>query len=379
MERHRVARILYLEPFNAGSHAAFTRALTTGLPHQWTALTLPGRHWKWRMRGAVPYLATVHRDTLSAPYDLVIASSYVPLAELRGLAPNLAAMPNLLYFHENQLTYPVQEAHSGPRDHHFGFTQLVSALAATRVAFNSQWNRDSFLDAGRELLRRMPDARPDGMMDTIADRSIVLPVPLDLPPVDAAACVDDPNDDRAAGPIVLWNHRWEYDKNPEGFFGALRELDRREVPFRVIVCGERFKQAPAVFDEARGWLGPRLLHFGYAASREAYRALLHRAHLAVSTAHHEFFGIAMLEAAHFGARPVVPDRLSYPELFPAPWRYADDAALVDTLERLCRGWASGALSLRAARPELTAAVLAPAALARFSAELDALLARSPHG
>ena len=50
-----MTRILYLEPFDGGSHAAFTRTLTGGLDYDWTVLTLPGRHWKWRMRGAAPW------------------------------------------------------------------------------------------------------------------------------------------------------------------------------------------------------------------------------------------------------------------------------------------------------------------------------------
>ena len=369
----RRLRILYLEPYEAGSHAAFTRTLTTGIDADWTVLTLPGRHWKWRARGAAAWFALEHAAELAAAYDLLFVSAYLPLAELLGLVPALARVPRLLFFHENQLVFPVRDEWSGERDLHFGFTQLVSALAATRCVFNSAWNRDSFLAAARELLGRLPDAVPRGWVERVAERSVVLPLPLDLPDLPACAGEDVPRGSaRAAGPVILWSHRWEHDKAPETFFAALDRLVERGVPFRVAICGERFREAPPIFEEARARLGGRVAHFGWVPSREEYLRLVSGAQLAVSTAHHEFFGVAILEAVHLGARPLVPDRLAYREIYQDEYRYAVDAALPLELERLCRAWTDGTLELRADRRAVSERFRASVVLPRYAELFDEL-------
>ncbi len=78
--------VLFIEPFDGGSHGTFLRVLIEGLrgAHgvRTTVLTLPGRHWKWRMRGAVLWLAQKHGAELRAEYDLLFASSFLGLAEL---------------------------------------------------------------------------------------------------------------------------------------------------------------------------------------------------------------------------------------------------------------------------------------------------------
>ena len=362
-------RTLYLEPFNSGSHAQFTQTLTEGLDEDWVRGLLPGHHWKWRMRGSAVHFATACPALWEAPLDLVFASSYLPLAELIGLrAKALGGVPSVLYFHENQLTYPVREAFNGRRDNHFGFTQLTSALSATHSVFNSHHNRDGFLAAGRRLLGRLPDAVPPRWIDDIEARSSVISVPIAF---EEPRSLCDTDEDRSLGPIILWNHRWEYDKNPTLFFETLEALRARDVPFRLIVCGQHFLRSPKVFETARERLSDRILHWGYSESRADYIALLERSHIAVSTSNHEFFGVSMLEATHHGARPLVPDRLSYRELFPDALRYPDDDAFSGALEELCHGWCDGTISLRADRRALTA----PHDATRVLRSFEALFAR----
>ncbi len=312
-------RVALVEPYLAGSHAAFAETLTEHVDVDWRNLTLPGRHWKWRMRGSAAYFAARDEGAFD-DVDVVLATSYVPLAELVGLRPELARVARVLYFHENQLAYPNREERE--RDHHFGFTQLVSCLAATECWFNSDYNLRSFLDAGRVLLKRMPDAVPPDFIEAIEARSSVMPVPLLLPSTAIAASDGGP-------PLVLWNHRWEHDKDPDAFFAALEAVEARGIAFRLAVAGERHQRWPAAFDRAAERFADRLVHLG-PAPRADYEALLARADLVVSTARHEFFGVAVLEATHAGACPLVPDDLAYVERFPAEYRYARED-LVDAL------------------------------------------------
>ncbi|MEE2787937.1 MAG: DUF3524 domain-containing protein [Myxococcota bacterium] len=350
-------KLLYVEPFDGGSHGQFTRTLTEQVSADWTVLTLPGRHWKWRARGSAVYFAEHYSDVLKQRFDGLWAGSFLPLQDLVALVPSLAGMPRVLYFHENQLAYPMRPQWSGERDNHFGLSQMISALVSTKCLFNSTWNLSSFLDAGRALLKKMPDAIPHTWIDRIQAKSEVLPIPLNFGAM--PSLVTDADEDRTEGPTILWNHRWEHDKNPEAFFETLVALKAKKIPFRLVVCGQRYRRYPPIFDDAKNVLNDRIDHWGTVDSRADYEALLRTCHIAVSTAHHEFFGIAMLEATHFGAYPLVPERLSYPELFPVEHRYADDHVLRSRLASLCTEWVAGHCNLRANRTEITKPFGAP--------------------
>ena len=104
--------------------------------------------------------------------------------------------------------------------------------------------------------------------------------------------------------------------------------------------------------EARGWLGDRVVHWGYVECAEDYGALLQKAQMVVSTAYQEFFGISVMEAVDAGAMPLVPDRLSYVELFGQAWRYESQEQLVERLRVYCLAWVEGS-HLRADRGEIT--------------------------
>ncbi len=133
---------------------------------------------------------------------------------------------------------------------------------------------------------------------------------------------------------IVWPHRWEHDKDPDAFFRAVSALAVEGLDFEVAVAGQAFSERPGVFDQAARVLGDRLVHFEEPTTREAYATLLASCDVAVSTALNEFFGIAMIESAYAGCFPLVPDRLAYPELYPAEMRYGSDDQLIARLRAL---------------------------------------------
>jgi glycosyltransferase involved in cell wall biosynthesis len=308
-------RILLLSAYDAVSHRQWRKGLVAALPeHDWTVLTLPPRHFRWRIRGNSLSWGVAERVRLSQKYDCLVATSMVDLAALRGMVPALAPLPALLYFHENQFDYPLsQSAHASIEPE---IVNLYSALAAQRLVFNSDYNQRSFLAGVRALLKKMPDAVPGGIPEQLAAKATVLPVPLANDWFEAARA------DKPTELTIVWNHRWEYDKAPEIFFQALRLLLGKNIPFRVHVLGQAFRTVPTLFDEMRVVLRNQLGQWGRVEDREAYRQLLRQAHVVVSTARHDFQGLAVLEAVAAGCIPVVPDRLAYPEWFTAGYRYA---------------------------------------------------------
>jgi len=237
--------------------------------------------------------------------DLLFCSDMLNLAEFAALVPaRIAELPKIIYFHENQLTYPVRV--EDERDCHFAMTNLTSALAADAVWFNSQFHLDSFLEALARFLKSMPDHQPFEAIEKIRAKSSV------YPPGIAEFRARKP---REPGPLrILWAARWEHDKNPDDFFEALEILKAKNVPFRISVIGQSFQDKPAIFEKAHSGLQNHIELWGYQQSRDDYERALLRADVIASTANHEFFGIGILEAVAAGAYPLVPNRLSYPEI-----------------------------------------------------------------
>ncbi len=300
--------ILALEPYYGGSHRAFLDGLSTAGRHEWTVLNLPAYKWKWRMRHSAVTFASQVTELLESgrSWDIIFCSDMLNLAEFVGLVHPIAArLPKVIYFHENQLTYPVRV--EDERDYQFAMTNLTSAIAADEIWFNSQFHMESFLDALMKFLKSMPDHQPIEQVEKIREKSLVYPPGINDFPA---------RTERRPGPLrILWAARWEHDKNPEDFFDALEVLKNNDVRFEISVIGQSFRESPGIFEKARKRFNSLIVNWGYQESRREYENILLESDVVVSTANHEFFGLSVLEATAAGAYPLVPNRLSYPEIF----------------------------------------------------------------
>ncbi len=323
-------RILLLSAYDAASHRRWRDGLVQAFPEQqWTVLSLPARYFSWRLRGNSLSWAFAERETLTRGYDLLISTSMCDLSALRGFVPELGRLPTIVYFHENQFAYPNSAAQRSSIEPQV--LNLYTALAADKVLFNSHYNRQTFIDGAAALLAKMPDHVPAGLVDAIEAGSDVLPVPLEQRCFQQRSLAA--HEQAKQRPLsLLWNHRWEYDKGPERLFAALFKALEAGVELCLRVVGEQFRSCPAVFAEARERLlrdyPGTLEQWGFIEDLQSYHELLLSSDVVLSTALHDFQGLAVLEAAAAGCIPLVPDRLCYPQWFEKYYRYAsyvDDA------------------------------------------------------
>lgn len=322
-------KIALVEPFYSGSHKMWADQLKTHSSHDIKLITLPGRHWKWRMQSAAPLLASKANDLKSV--DLFICTDMINLPEFRAfLDPSKRSIPIYLYMHENQITYPWSPQDQDvelERDHTYGIINLKSCLNADRIFFNSHYHLNSFFNALPSFLEKFPDDFFSQELGVLRNKSHVLYLGLELP-TSFSTSIEDP-------PTILWNHRWEFDKNPNSFFNTLFRLQKKGIEFELIVCGARGRRSPDIFNKARNRLKKQIIHWGFAESKADYISLLKRSDILPVSSYQDFFGISVIEAIACGVYPLLPDRLAYTEHIPTELQkdhlYKDETELYEKL------------------------------------------------
>lgn len=229
------------------------------------------------------------------------------LAEFKGLVrPEIAQLPTILYFHENQFAYPNQQ--QDQRDLHFGISNFSAALAADAVWYNSEYNRDSMQGQLAQWCSKWPDYAPTKQLEQLRCQCEVVAPCIEFPPLDKAT--QSPQDTLH----LIWAARWEHDKGPAELLQLLKAAQRSQLNFVVSIIGQTFRRTPPEFQQIRDSFSDQIVRWGYQPSRAEYWNALAAADVFVSTAHHEFFGLAAAEAIATGLYPLLPNRLAYPGL-----------------------------------------------------------------
>ncbi len=113
--------------------------------------------------------------------------------------------------------------------------------------------------------------------------------------------------------IIVFPHRLDTEKCPE-MFDTLKKEMQSEFPDWIFLKSKECT-----------------------SSKKEYYQLLAKSKIAVSFARQETWGIAMQEAVFHDVIPIVPNRLSYPELYSAPFVYDGQGTLsIQNVKKLLR-------------------------------------------
>lgn len=307
-----------MSPWYGGSHRRWADELCRHSRHRIDVFDMPAKHWKWRMHGAAVTLAGQFHES-GLQYDLILADDMMDVATFSALVKAQGhRIPIATYFHENQLTYPVSPRDTDllqKRDKHYAFINYTTALASDAVLFNSKYHRDCFIQELPRFLSRFPDYSNVGSVDQIRLRSEILPLGMDLASLGAFKPGERVPNER---PLLLWNHRWEYDKCPGAFLDLIRALHNRGLAFDVALLGERGPETNQQLDGVRQLVGSAIVRDGPVESSAEYAQWLWKADILPVTAIQDFFGGSVVEAIHCECHPLLPDRLAYPEHIDTP-------------------------------------------------------------
>ncbi|XP_043361026.1 glycosyltransferase-like domain-containing protein 1 isoform X4 [Dermochelys coriacea] len=341
-------RILLIEAFYGGSHKQLADLLQEEI-EECVLYTLPAKKWHWRARTAALYF--MQTVPANANYRILFASSVLNLTELIALRPDLGKLKKVLYFHENQLAYPVQKCQE--RDFQYGYNQILSCLVADIVVFNSAFNMESFLTSIGKFLKLIPDHRPKDLEKIIRPKCQVLYFPVRFPdvsrfmPKHKLAHLEKITGVKGNGDTYLFRglpFQQKYratgslmknsSSRPEsGLCEAQSELcttqqERLQYPLISLEKLNKSKasestnqEVPCQEDKQHVTFNPCNLLSGMDyQQRPLHIVWPHR----------------WIEAVYCGCYPLCPNALVYPEIFPAEYLYSTPEQLFKRLQNFCK-------------------------------------------
>nr|XP_042716821.1 glycosyltransferase-like domain-containing protein 1 isoform X4 [Chrysemys picta bellii] len=380
--------ILLIEAFYGGSHKQLADLLQEEI-EECVLYTLPAKKWHWRARTAALYfMQTVPANAnyrylkgmkklcnygFSLPSSqlylfgldpfcllkqrrlciswILFASSVLNLTELIALRPDFGKLKKVLYFHENQLTYPVQKCQE--RDFQYGYNQILSCLVADIVVFNSAFNMESFLTSIGKFLKLIPDHRPKDLEKIIRPKCQVLHFPIRFPDVSRFMpehklahlekitgfrgnedtylfrCLPFQQKYRATGSLMKTSSSSPESGLCEAQSGlCTTQQERLQYPLTSLEKLNKSKasestnqEVPCQEDKQHVTFNPcNLLSGTDYQQRPLHIVWPHR----------------WIEAVYCGCYPLCPNALVYPEIFPAEYLYSTPEQLFKRLQNFCK-------------------------------------------
>ncbi|XP_043381594.1 glycosyltransferase-like domain-containing protein 1 isoform X11 [Chelonia mydas] len=341
-------RILLIEAFYGGSHKQLADLLQEEI-EECVLYTLPAKKWHWRARTAALYF--MQTVPANANYRILFASSVLNLTELIALRPDLGKLKKVLYFHENQLAYPVQKCQE--RDFQYGYNQILSCLVADIVVFNSAFNMESFLTSIGKFLKLIPDHRPKDLEKIIRPKCQVLYFPVRFPDVSR----------------FMPEHKLAHLEKITGVKGNGDTYLFRGLPFqqKYRATGSLMKNSSSSPEsglcEAQSGLcttqqerlqypltSPEKLNKSKASesTNQEVPCQEDKQHVTFNPCNllsgmdyqqrplHIVWPHRWIEAVYCGCYPLCPNALVYPEIFPAEYLYSTPEQLFKRLQNFCK-------------------------------------------
>lgn len=331
----------------------YARACRQRQSHDVRIVIIPGDRWKFRMLcGGAELVQHVSLDD-----DIVVVDGMLEMTVLVSHLQSRAAAAAdgdsgpcprrrpkvLVYLHENQITTPFTSNDRDKKEQRqwqYAMSHYRSLQVADGFIFNSHTHCSDFQQAlprviNEQAPRDVVECHLQKCRELLQDKCVVLPNGLELRdlqslvPTMEESGMRSPDEQSQVVPTILWNARLEEDKDPGTFLQILIQARQQQLqgrsqstpssqklPFQLIVLGTDPSKDQIWYQRFREEFGDEILFMGFCKDRAEYSSWLSKAHIVVSTAQHETFGMSIVESVYMGVIPLLPRRLSYPEIFP---------------------------------------------------------------
>ncbi|XP_074926348.1 tRNA-queuosine alpha-mannosyltransferase isoform X5 [Chelonoidis abingdonii] len=340
--------ILLIEAFYGGSHKQLADLLQEEI-EECVLYTLPAKKWHWRARTAALYF--MQTVPANANYRILFASSVLNLTELIALRPDLGKLKKVLYFHENQLAYPVQKYQE--RDFQYGYNQILSCLVADIVVFNSAFNMESFLTSIGKFLKLIPDHRPKDLEKIIRPKCQVLHFPVRFPdvsrfmPEHKLAHLEKITGVRGNGDTYLFRclpFQQKYRATESLMKNSSSSPESGLCEAQSGLCTtqqERLQYPLTSLEKLNKSEASESTNQEVSCQEDKQHVTFNPCNLLSGTDYqqrplHIVWPHRWIEAVYCGCYPLCPNALVYPEIFPAEYLYSTPEQLFKRLQNFCK-------------------------------------------